>query len=162
MNRMLALCSLTLSMALVAVSAGCAKKPAQLSAALDETGAPAASVSAILARADDYVGKTVSLRGNGSAMCEKRRRWLAVTDSRTGQHMRVFTAPAFLLRQLNALHLNEAEGAWTWIADVLAAGLLFLAMSGMLMVRGRKGLSGRGGVLAGLGVLHPLIAVLLL
>ena len=68
----------------------------------------------------------------------------------------------FLLRQLNALHLNEPEGPWTWIADVFAVALLFLAISGMLMVKGRKGLRGRGGVYVALGVVLPIAAILLL
>ncbi len=70
--------------------------------------------------------------------------------------------PRLLLRELNALHLNEPEGAWTWIADIFAVALLFLAISGMLMVKGRKGLRGRGGVYVGLGVLLPIVAILLL
>jgi hypothetical protein len=67
-----------------------------------------------------------------------------------------------LFRQLNFLHLNEPHRVWTWIADLFAVALAFLALSGPLLVRGRKGLRGRGGVLLALGLLLPLVAVLLL
>lgn len=70
--------------------------------------------------------------------------------------------PRFLLRAFNRLHLNERHGAWTWIADAFAALLIFLAISGILIVKGRKGFFGRGGIYVALGVIVPVIAVLLL
>jgi len=71
-------------------------------------------------------------------------------------------ADRFLIRDMNVLHLNEARGAWTWIADGFALILIFLAVSGALIVRGRKGLVGRGGVLMMLGIALPVIALLLI
>lgn len=68
----------------------------------------------------------------------------------------------FLVRAFNFLHLNESRRVWTWVADGYAAMLLFLAFSGVLLVRGRRGLAGRGGLLVALGVLVPVVAVLLL
>jgi hypothetical protein len=67
-----------------------------------------------------------------------------------------------LLRDLNYLHLNEQRGWWTWVADSYAALLLFLAVSGALIVRGRKGLRGRGGLLLATGIVLPLLGVLVL
>ncbi|TNF31174.1 MAG: hypothetical protein EP329_12725 [Deltaproteobacteria bacterium] len=67
-----------------------------------------------------------------------------------------------LVREMNYLHLNEGRGAWTWIADAFAVILIFLAISGALIVRGKRGLRGRGGVLTALGVLLPVIAVLMM
>ncbi len=67
-----------------------------------------------------------------------------------------------ILRDLNYLHLNEPRNWWTWVADTYAALLLFLAVSGALVVRGRRGLSGRGGVLLSIGIAVPLIGVLLM
>jgi hypothetical protein len=66
------------------------------------------------------------------------------------------------LRDLNYLHLNEARNWWTWVADGYAVLLLFLATSGALIVRGRKGLTGRGGVLLSIGIAVPLLGVLLM
>ncbi len=67
-----------------------------------------------------------------------------------------------LLRDMNFLHLNERHGNWTWLADGYALVLLFLAFSGIVMTRGRKGLLGRGGVLLGLGLAVPVTAAVVL
>jgi uncharacterized protein len=68
-------------------------------------------------------------------------------------------SPRWLLRTANWLHLNRGKKAWTYVADAYAAGLLFLALSGMWMIPGRKGLFGRGAVLVAIGVLIPIVYV---
>lgn len=68
--------------------------------------------------------------------------------------------PRFFLHAANWLHLNRGKQAWTFIADGYAIVLLLLATSGMLMVRGRQGLFGRGGVFLLIGVAIPLLYVL--
>jgi len=70
------------------------------------------------------------------------------------------TARPFL-RVFNWLHLNRGKAGWTWIADAYAIALLFLATSGMLMVRGRKGLIGRGGIFLLLGIGVPVVYLLI-
>ena len=69
--------------------------------------------------------------------------------------------PRFLLRAANWLHLNRGKKAWTYFADTYAAGLLLLALSGMFMIPGRKGLLGRGAVLVAIGVAIPVAYVVL-
>jgi hypothetical protein len=68
----------------------------------------------------------------------------------------------FLVRAMNFLHLNESRTVWTWFGDAFALILIFLAISGAVIVRGRKGLKGRGGLLTLAGILLPLLAVFLL
>jgi hypothetical protein len=69
-----------------------------------------------------------------------------------GTMKRVTTRPG--LFQVNVLHLNHLKGVWTWVADAFAILLGFLAISGMVLLKGRTGLAGRGKwfVLAGLVV----------
>ncbi|HVY48162.1 MAG TPA: PepSY-associated TM helix domain-containing protein [Minicystis sp.] len=67
--------------------------------------------------------------------------------------------PRFFLRAANWLHENRGKKAWTRIADAYAVGLLLLALSGMFMLPGKKGLVGRGGVLVLLGALVPVAYV---
>ncbi len=57
----------------------------------------------------------------------------------------------------NFLHLNHPKKLWTWVADAFAVVLIFLAISGLFMIKGKKGLSGRGKWFAGAGVLIPLV-----
>ena len=59
------------------------------------------------------------------------------------------------LYAINRLHLNAPKGAWTWIADGYAVILAFLALSGLFLLRGRKGLLGRGKWFVAAGVLVP-------
>ena len=68
-------------------------------------------------------------------------------------------SPRFILRIMNWLHLNRGKKAWTYFADGYAAMLVFLALSGMFMLPGRRGLIGRGGVLVLIGVALPLLYV---
>jgi hypothetical protein len=46
------------------------------------------------------------------------------------------------------------------VADSYAVLLALLALTGIFIVRGRKGLAGRGGVLMALGILLPIAYVL--
>jgi hypothetical protein len=69
--------------------------------------------------------------------------------------------PRFFLYVANWLHLNRGKQAWTYIADFYAVVLLFLAASGMLMVKGRQGIFGRGGVFLLIGIAVPVIYIIL-
>ena len=62
-----------------------------------------------------------------------------------------------VLFELNFLHLNTPKGAWTAVADIYAGILIVLAVSGIFLVRGRRGPAGRGGVLMALGIVLPLL-----
>jgi hypothetical protein len=67
--------------------------------------------------------------------------------------------PRFLLRVANWLHLNRGKPAWRYIADAYAVVLLLLSISGMFMIKGPKGLLGRGAVLVAAGVAIPVLYV---
>jgi hypothetical protein len=67
----------------------------------------------------------------------------------------------FFLRVANWLHLNRGKRAWTYAADAYAIALLFLASSGIFMIKGKKGLVGRGMVFVILGAAVPIAYVTL-
>ena len=67
----------------------------------------------------------------------------------------------FFLRAANWLHLNRGKQAWTYVADAYAVFLMYLAVSGMFMIAGKKGLLGRGGILVALGAIVPIAYVLM-
>jgi uncharacterized protein len=70
-------------------------------------------------------------------------------------------SPRFFLRIANWLHYNRGKAAWTYIADGYAVLLLYLAISGMFMIKGKLGLKWRGLALVSLGAALPLSYVLL-
>lgn len=61
-----------------------------------------------------------------------------------------------LLYEANFLHLNHAKKWWTWFADLYALALGILAITGLFVLRGKKGLTGRGAWLSITGLLIPL------
>jgi len=77
--------------------------------------------------------------------------------TRTGKVYEEGQEERFGLRAANWLHLNRGKKAWTWFADGYAGALLLLAVSGMFMIPGRKGLLGRGAILVTVGVAVPLV-----
>jgi uncharacterized protein len=74
---------------------------------------------------------------------------------------RVFRKRPWLF-EMNFMHLNTGKGPWTAIADAYAGVLIILGLSGIFLVKGRRGLSGRGGVLMALGILLPVIYAVLM
>lgn len=80
-----------------------------------------------------------------SANFRKQQSIFEVVESRT------------FFRESNFLHLNNPKKAWTWIADIFAAGLIFLAITGLFMNKGKNGIKGRGKWLALIGLLIPII-----
>lgn len=75
-------------------------------------------------------------------------------DIRTGNAMVEKIKKTPVLFEWNYLHLNKAKGLWTWIADIYGAALTFLALTGLLMIRGRS--RKRGLLLTGAGILLPI------
>ena len=80
-------------------------------------------------------------------------------NTTTGRVVDEGQKPRFLLRVANWLHLNRGKRAWTYVADAFAGALMVLALSGMFMIAGKKGLLGRGAVLVGLGIAIPVLYV---
>ncbi len=61
------------------------------------------------------------------------------------------------LREANYLHLNHAQGLWTYMADLYALALLLLAVTGLFVIKGKKGITGRGAWLTIMGIVIPLL-----
>jgi hypothetical protein len=64
-------------------------------------------------------------------------------------------SPRLFFRVANWLHYNRGKKAWTYVADVYAVMLLYLAISGIFMIKGRLGLRWRGAILVSLGIAAP-------
>lgn len=59
------------------------------------------------------------------------------------------------LSALNRLHYNPARW-WTWFSDIFAISLVVITLTGIIMVKGPKGLWGRGGIELLIGIAIPL------
>lgn len=57
---------------------------------------------------------------------------------------------------MNKLHYNSKKG-WTLMADIFAVAMLLFALSGMFMVPGKKGITGRGKWLIAIGIILPFL-----
>jgi hypothetical protein len=77
-------------------------------------------------------------------------------DLLSGETIQDRYVPRSFLYEINFLHLNHPKKLWTWFADLYAVALVFLALSGLFILRGKQGLKGRGGVLTAVGFVIPL------
>ena len=75
---------------------------------------------------------------------------------RSGRVVQERVTERFLIHETNFLHLNHPKKAWTWVADAFAVCLCFLAISGLFILKGKKGITGRGAWLTTAGFLIPL------
>ncbi len=76
-------------------------------------------------------------------------------DLPTGHVIVERTRPRPVLYEMNQLHLNAPKGAWTIFADLYAIGLILMAVTGMFVLKGSTGITGRGAWLVGAGILLP-------
>ena len=65
-----------------------------------------------------------------------------------------------LISALTKLHYIPGRW-WTHFADVFAVGLIIITVTGMVMLKGPKGLWGRGGIELAAGILIPLLFLFL-
>ena len=66
-----------------------------------------------------------------------------------------------VFKKMNFLHLNTPKKLWTWVSDIFAVSLILLAITGLFMIKGKKGFKGRGKWLFVLGMLIPIFFLLI-
>ncbi|WP_217633406.1 PepSY-associated TM helix domain-containing protein [Lutibacter oricola] len=65
-----------------------------------------------------------------------------------------------LFFEVNYLHYNP-NNIWKWFSDAFAAALILFAITSFFMVKGKKGITGRGGIYTALGFLIPILFLIL-
>lgn len=60
-----------------------------------------------------------------------------------------------VLFEVNQLHLNAPKELWTYIADLYALSLIVVAVTGLFVLKGKNGISGRGAWLTAVGIVIP-------
>ncbi len=81
---------------------------------------------------------------------------IGVYESTTGQVVYEQHKKKPIIYFMNKLHYNKV-GGWTIMGDIFAFSLIFFAISGLFMVKGNKGLAGRGKWYLLIGLVIPLI-----
>ena len=61
-----------------------------------------------------------------------------------------------IISTMTTLHYNPGKW-WTWFADIFAISLIIITLTGVIMLKGKNGLWGRGGMEILLGIAVPLI-----
>lgn len=83
-----------------------------------------------------------------------------VVDIHTGKALFESVKKRPVLSALNRLHYNPGRW-WTVFSDVFAVSLIVITVSGIVMVKGKKGMWGRGGIELIGGILVPLLFIFL-
>lgn len=65
-----------------------------------------------------------------------------------------------IISALNRLHYNPNRN-WTIFSDIFIISLMIITVTGLVMVKGPKGLLGRGGIELIIGIIIPLCFILL-
>ena len=61
-----------------------------------------------------------------------------------------------LIGVMSRLHYNPGQW-WTYFADIFAIALIIITLSGIIMLKGNKGIIGRGGIEVIVGILIPIL-----
>lgn len=78
----------------------------------------------------------------------------------TGETTYETSTKRVLVYWINKLHYNQVKG-WSPMADLFAISLIFFALSGLWIVKGKKGLGGTGKWYLLAGLLIPVIYIIL-
>lgn len=81
-------------------------------------------------------------------------------DFETGEMTYEKVSKRVLIGAFAKLHYNPGRW-WTWFADAFGVALIVITLSGLVMLKGRTGLWGRGGILTAAGILIPLLFLLI-
>ncbi len=76
-------------------------------------------------------------------------------DLPTGKGVIEYIRPRSVLFEFNQLHLNAPKKVWTWIADIYASALIIVSITGLFVLKGKNGITGRGAFFTILGAFIP-------
>jgi len=79
-----------------------------------------------------------------------------IVNTVTGKGQAEFLKKRLVFYEANYLHYNP-NNWWKWFSDIYAVALILFALTSLVMVRGNKGVIGRGGIYVALGIIVPLL-----
>ena len=84
-----------------------------------------------------------------------------VVNTTTGNGTAEYLHKRAVFYEVNYLHYNPHKW-WMWFSDIFAGALIFLALSSLLILKGKKGVWGSGGIYTLLGIIIPILFLILL
>jgi uncharacterized protein len=82
-------------------------------------------------------------------------------DMETGEGLLETTRRRPVFFEVNFLHYNTPRKLFTWYSDIFAGALIVMALSGLFILKGKKGITGRGAWLTAIGILIPTIFLII-
>lgn len=83
-----------------------------------------------------------------------------VFDKFTGEALIEKKTPLYIIKEFNLLHYNNVKKLYTYLADLYAIALFVMAITGLFVIKGKKGITGRGKWLTAIGILIPILILL--
>jgi len=77
-------------------------------------------------------------------------------NTRSGKGRAEYLKRRPVFYEVNYLHYNPNR-IWTWFSDAFAAALIIFAITSLFMLKGKKGIIGRGGIYTLLGIIIPIL-----
>lgn len=79
-----------------------------------------------------------------------------VVDLESGQGVfeKLERRPIFY--EVNKLHYNPKR-LWTWFSDIFCVALILVVVTGLFIIKGKKGITGRGALFTGAGAVIPIL-----
>ena len=74
----------------------------------------------------------------------------------TGEGLIEVNRQRSIFREVNYLHYNPIK-YWTIYSDIFAGALILIAISGILIPRGKQGITGRGAWMSIVGIIIPIV-----
>lgn len=84
-----------------------------------------------------------------------------MVNTQTGDVFAEYLKKRAVFYEVNYLHYNP-DRWWMWFSDIFAGALIFLAITSFFIVKGKHGITGRGGIYTALGIIIPLLFLLYL
>ncbi len=85
----------------------------------------------------------------------------AVIDPETGKGTMQYLQKRPFIFSINKLHRATLGSVWKWVSDIMAVILIFVAVSGLFLLKGKRGFNRWGWWLLAAGIVVPLVFALI-
>ncbi|MDO9275170.1 MAG: PepSY-associated TM helix domain-containing protein [Lutibacter sp.] len=79
-----------------------------------------------------------------------------LVDVKSGNGRAEYLKKRPVFYEANYLHYNPNK-IWMWFSDIFAAALILFSITSLFMIKGKKGVIGRGGIYLVLGIIIPIL-----